>query len=83
MQGTENELPPCNSQIRSSAVPTASGAGYVAVLSSQKSRMDALKIFANMQQKYGEELSGRTPEVQEANLGEKGVWYRLVVGPPG
>ena len=59
------------------------GAGYVAVLSSQKSRMDALKIFANMQEKYGDVLSSRTPDVQEANLGEKGVFYRLVVGPPG
>jgi hypothetical protein len=66
-----------------SAAPAATGAGYVAVLSSQKSRMDALKIFANMQEKYGEVLSSRTPDVQEANLGEKGVWYRLVVGPPG
>ena len=65
------------------SAPAASGAGYVAVLSSQKSRMDALKIFANMQEKYGEVLSSRTPDVQEANLGEKGVWYRLVVGPPG
>ena len=61
----------------------SSGAGFVAVLSSQKSRMDALKIFANMQEKYGNVLSSRTPDVQEANLGEKGVWYRLVVGPPG
>jgi sporulation related protein len=69
-----------------SAAPAAtasSGAGYVAVLSSQKTRMDALKIFANMQEKYGGVLSSKTPDVQEANLGEKGVWYRLVVGPPG
>jgi sporulation related protein len=65
------------------AVTASSGAGFVAVLSSQKTRMDALKIFANMQEKYGEVLSSRTPDVQEANLGEKGVWYRLVVGPPG
>ena len=65
------------------AVTESSGAGFVAVLSSQKSRMDALKIFANMQEKYGDVLSSRTPDVQEANLGEKGVWYRLVVGPPG
>jgi hypothetical protein len=65
------------------APPASSGSGYVAVLSSQKSRMDALKIFANMQEKYGDVLSSRTPDVQEANLGEKGVWYRLVVGPPG
>jgi len=66
------------------AVPTTStGAGYVAVLSSQKTRMDALKAFADLQQKYGEALSGRVPDVQEANLGEKGIWYRVVVGPPG
>jgi SPOR domain len=65
------------------AATASSGAGYVAVLSSQKSRMDALKIFANMQEKYGTVLSSKTPDVQEANLGDKGVWYRLVVGPPG
>ena len=59
------------------------GAGYVAVLSSQKTRMDALKAFADLQQKYGEALSGRVPDVQEANLGDKGIWYRVVVGPPG
>jgi len=69
------------------AVTTAaspSGAsGYVAVLSSQKTRMDALKVFADMQQKYGDVLGSKTPDVQEANLGDKGVWYRAVVGPPG
>ena len=66
----------------SSAVVTASTSGYVAVLSSQKSRMDALKAFADLQQKYGDVLSSKTPDVQEANLGDKGVWFRAVVGPP-
>jgi hypothetical protein len=66
------------------ATPAASaGSGYVAVLSSQKSRMDALKVFANMREKYGDVLGSKTPDVQEADLGEKGVWYRAVVGPPG
>jgi hypothetical protein len=61
------------------------GAGYVAVLSSQKSRMDALKVFADLQQKYGDALSGKTPDVQEADLSARGLGtvYRLVVGPPG
>ena len=36
-----------------------------------------------MQEKYGSVLANRTPDVQEANLGEKGVRYRLLVGPPG
>ena len=62
---------------------TTATSGYVAVLSSQKSRMDALKAFADLQQKYGDVLVSRTPDVQEANLGEKGIWYRAVVGPPG
>ena len=79
----KSPVPKTREASAAAATPTASGAGYVAVLSSQKSRMDALKIFANMQEKYGEVLSSRTPDVQEANLAEKGVWYRLVVGPPG
>jgi hypothetical protein len=64
-------------------VTSSSGAGFVAVLASRTSRIDALTAFANMQEKYGEVLASRTPDVQEANLGEKGIRYRLVVGPPG
>ena len=70
------------------AVPppqTTGTSGYVAVLSSQKSRMDALKAFADLQQKYGDVLVSRTPDVQEADLSSRGLgtMYRLVVGPPG
>jgi hypothetical protein len=66
------------------ATTSASGAsGYVAVLASKTSRMDALKAFADLQQKYGDVLGSKTPDVQEANLGDKGVRYRSVVGPPG
>jgi cell division septation protein DedD len=36
-----------------------------------------------MQQKYGTVLANKTPEVQEANLGDKGNFNRLLVGPPG
>jgi len=66
--------------------PSATGtSGYVAVLSSQKTRMDALKAFADMQQKYGDVLGSKTPDVQEADLSARGLgtMYRLVVGPPG
>ena len=63
------------------------GSGFVAVLASvprsNSSRMDALKRFADMQQKYASVLSGKTPDVAEANLGTKGSYHRLVVGPPG
>jgi cytoskeletal protein RodZ len=65
--------------------PPSSGLGYVAVLSSQKSSMDALKVFADLQQKYGDILDDKAPDVQEADLSDRGLgmMYRLVVGPPG
>jgi hypothetical protein len=72
------------------ADPSASSTGangYVVVLASipasGNSRLDALKRFADMQQKYGTVLANKTPEVQEANLGDKGMFNRLLVGPPG
>ncbi|WP_072390236.1 SPOR domain-containing protein [Hyphomicrobium sp. CS1GBMeth3] len=67
--------------------PRPTGAGYVAVLASvpasDSSRIDALKQFADMQQRYSSILVNKTPDVQEANLGEKGTYHRLLVGPPG
>lgn len=71
----------------SASGPQPTGAGYVAVLASVpasgSSRIDALKQFADMQQKYTTILQNKTPDVQEANLGAKGTYHRLLVGPPG
>jgi hypothetical protein len=66
------------------AAPAASvpSSGYVAVLASRQSNMDALKSLADIQQKYPGVLQGRAADVREANLGAKGIWYRVVVGPP-
>jgi cell division septation protein DedD len=67
--------------------PAPTGAGFVAVLASvpasSNSRINALQKFADMQQKYGSLLQDKTPDVQEANLGDKGTYHRLLVGPPG
>ncbi|KUO66646.1 MAG: hypothetical protein APF80_16875 [Alphaproteobacteria bacterium BRH_c36] len=69
-----------------STAPSTGGNGYVAVLASvpvsSTSRLDALKTFADIQQNYGNVLRDRTPDVREANLGEKGTYHRLMVGPP-
>ena len=65
--------------------PASAGgsAGYVAVLASKRNRQDALNSFADLFQKFPQELAGRTPDVREVNLADKGVWYRLIAGPPG
>ena len=64
------------------AAPSGTGSGYVAVLSSQKDRASALRIYADLAQKYPGQLGSRQPEVQEATVADKGVFQRLVVGPP-
>lgn len=74
--------PPTSTRSKTSS----GGNGYVAVLASvpvsATSRLDALKTFADIQQNYGSVLANRTPDVREANLGEKGKYHRLMVGPP-
>lgn len=66
------------------AVPKATGNGFVAVLTTRRSRMDALSQFADLQQRYPI-LQGKVPDVIEADLTSRnlGTMYRLVVGPPG
>jgi hypothetical protein len=61
-----------------------SGAGYMAVISNHKTQIEAMKAFADMQQKYPA-LQGKQPVVQEADLTSKGmgIVQRLMVGPPG
>lgn len=66
--------------------PVSEGAnGYVAVLSTQPTRIDALKSYADLQQRYGRVLGSSIPDVQQADLSARGMgkMYRIVVGPPG
>ena len=59
--------------------------GYVAVLSTKRSRIDALTSFADLQQRYPNILGAKVPDVRRADLTSRGlgVMYRAVVGPPG
>ncbi len=54
---------------------------YVVQVGSKKNQTDALASFADMQQKYPSLLANYRPMVQKADLGAKGVWYRLRIGP--
>lgn len=81
---------PAAAPVTRTSPPAASSGGadgYVVVLASvpasSQSRLAALKKFADMQQQYGIVLQNKTPDVKEANLGAKGIYHRLLVGPPG
>ena len=54
---------------------------YVVQVASKKNQTEALASFADMQQKYPSLLASYRPIVQKADLGAKGTWYRLRIGP--
>jgi cell division septation protein DedD len=54
---------------------------YVVQLGAKKNQTEALATFADIQQKYPTLLANYRPMVQPADLGAKGKWYRLRVGP--
>jgi cell division protein FtsN len=55
---------------------TASGA-VVLQIGAYKSQADANTAWTIYRSKHGALLSGYSPDVQQADLGEKGTWYRL------
>jgi hypothetical protein len=68
---------------RSVPAPAVSGgAGQYAVqVSSQRSEAEAEAAFRSLQGKYPGQLGGKPHVVRRADLGEKGTYYRALVGP--
>lgn len=62
---------------------TANGGGYLVQVSSQKNEADAQASFRSLQSKFPNVLGSRSPVIKRADLGEKGVYYRAMVGPFG
>jgi hypothetical protein len=64
------------------AAPAASG-GYMVQVSSQRSEADAQASFKALQGKFPAVLGAHSPSIKRADLGEKGIYYRAMVGPFG
>jgi cell division septation protein DedD len=65
------------------AAPASPGGGgnYVVQISSQRSEADAQASYRALQGKFPSVLGSRAPLIKRADLGEKGVYYRAMVGP--
>src|SRR5712671_5797606 len=63
------------------AAPT--GGGYLVQVSSQRNEADAQASFKALQGKFPTVLGSKDPVIKRADLGEKGVYYRAMVGPFG
>jgi SPOR domain len=62
--------------------PAASaGAGYLVQVSSQRSESDAQASYKALQSRYPAVLGSHAPLIRRADLGDKGVYYRAMVGP--
>jgi len=59
----------------------ASGGGYLVQVSSQKNEADAQASYRALQNKFPTVLGSRPPVIKRADLGDKGVYYRAMVGP--
>lgn len=57
--------------------------GFVVQVSSQKTEADAQASYKALQGKFPTVLGSRPPLIKRADLGEKGVFYRAMVGPFG
>jgi hypothetical protein len=57
--------------------------GYLVQVSSQRSEADAQTSYKSLQTKFPDVLGQRPPVIKRADLGDKGVYYRAMVGPFG
>jgi hypothetical protein len=66
-------------------VPSAGGGGggYLVQVSSQRNEADAQASYRALQGKFPAVLASRAPVIKRADLGDKGVYYRALVGPFG
>jgi hypothetical protein len=68
-------------QIAPQATP---GAGsYLVQVSSQRNEAEAQASYRTLQGKFPGVLGSRAPVIKRADLGDKGVYYRAMVGPFG
>ncbi len=65
------------------AASNGGGSGYLVQVSSQRNEADAQASFRALQGKFPGVLGSRAPVIKRADLGEKGVYYRAMVGPFG
>jgi hypothetical protein len=63
-------------------IPAGSGGGFLVQVSSQRSQETAMSTFNDLQRRYPGILGDREPNIQRADLGERGVYYRVRVGYP-
>jgi SPOR domain len=66
-----------------SAAPPTAPEQFVPVVFTHQDKQTAQRAFNELRQQYPKLLQHRQSELQPVDVGNKGVWYRLLVLPPG
>lgn len=61
--------------------PAAETGGFVVQVASQKTEADATATFKRIQGRFSSVLGAMKPSIRKADLGDKGTFYRIRVGP--
>jgi hypothetical protein len=67
--------------VATAPAPAPSAGGYAVQVTSQRSEADAQTEFKSLQAKFPGQLGSRQPIIHRADLGDKGTFYRALVGP--
>jgi cell division septation protein DedD len=70
-----------NAHSTAAAAPSVSGGGFAVQITSERNESNAQAALQALLQKYPNQLSGRQPIIRRADLGAKGIFYRVLVGP--
>jgi len=79
--------PPSNAPAATAPAATAPAAaapasgGYAVQVTSQRSEGEAQSAFQALQRKFPGQLGNKAPIIHRADLGDKGTYYRAMVGP--
>ena len=74
-------LAPAAVNSTAAVTPPVIGSGYAVQVTSERSESNAQAALQALQAKYPNQLSGRQPIIRRADLGAKGTYYRVLVGP--
>jgi cell division septation protein DedD len=68
-------------QTQPAAPGATGGSGYFVQIGARNEEDAATKAIGTLQQKYGSIIGNYNLAVRRADLGQKGVWYRMMFGP--
>lgn len=63
------------------ATPAIPKGAYIVQVSSQRSRKQAQDAYSSLQRRYPSVLGSVKPVIQKADLGDRGTYYRVRLGP--